>query len=101
VSDVVSALIALARHPEALGNVYNIGSSEEVNIRELAEQVKEVTGSLSEIVHIPYAEAYAPSFEDMQRRVPETSRIQVLLGWRPRVPLKQILVRVRDSLRQR
>lgn len=98
VSDVVSALIGLAQHPEAIGKVYNIGSSEEVCIRDLATQIKEVTHSTSDIVYIPYNEAFAPSFEDMQRRVPDTSRVQALLGWQPELSLKQILVRVRDSL---
>jgi UDP-glucose 4-epimerase len=101
VSDVVRALIGLAQHPEAPGQVYNIGGCEEVTIQELAEQVKAITESCSEIVHIPYTEAYAPGFEDMRRRVPDTSRIQTLLGWQPQLPLNQILVRVRDSLRAR
>lgn len=101
VSDVVLALVGLAQHPEALGKVYNIGSSEEVCIRDLAAQAKQVTGgSTSDIALIPYNEAYALNFEDMQRRVPDTSRINALLGWRPRFLLKQILVRVRDSIQQ-
>jgi UDP-glucose 4-epimerase len=101
VTDVVSALLGLAQHPDALGKVYNIGSSEEVSIRDLALQAKQVTGkSTSDIALIPYNEAYAVNFEDMQRRVPDTSRINALLGWRPRFLLKQILVRVRDSIQQ-
>jgi UDP-glucose 4-epimerase len=101
VSDVVLALVGLAQHPEALGKVYNIGSSEEVCIRDLAAQAKQVTGrSTSDIALIPYNEAYALNFEDMQRRVPDTSRINALLGWRTRFLLKQILVRVRDSIQQ-
>jgi UDP-glucose 4-epimerase len=98
VSDVVLALIGLAEHPEAVGKVYNIGSSEEVCIRDLAAQAKQVTDSTSDIALIPYTEAYAPNFEDMHRRVPDTGRIESLLGWRPRFSLAQILVRVRDSL---
>ena len=100
VSDVVLALVGLAQHPEAVGKVYNIGSSEEVCIQELAAQSKQVTDSTSDIAYIPYAEAYAPNFEDMQRRVPDISRINALLGWRPRFSLEQILVRVRDSLQK-
>jgi UDP-glucose 4-epimerase len=101
VSDVVLALVGLAQHPEALGKVYNIGSSEEVCIRDLAAQAKQVTErSTSDITLISYNEAYALNFEDMQRRVPDTSRINALLGWRPRFLLKQILVRVRDSIQQ-
>ena len=101
VSDAVEAIIGLAQHPEAPGQVYNIGGSEEVTIRELAERVKVVSESGSEIVHIPYTEAYARGFEDMRRRVPDTSRIQALLGWRPQLSLDQILVRVRDDLQAR
>jgi len=101
VSDAVGAIIGLAQHPEAPGQVYNIGGSEEVTIRELAERVKVVSESGSEIVHIPYTEAYARGFEDMRRRVPDTSRIQALLGWRPQLSLDQILVRVRDDLQAR
>jgi nucleoside-diphosphate-sugar epimerase len=100
VTDVVSALIGLAEHPEALGRVYNIGSLEEVCIRDLAGLAREITDSKSEIAHIPYADAYAPNFEDMQRRVPDTSRVRALLGWRPQLSLREILVRVRDSLQQ-
>jgi UDP-glucose 4-epimerase len=99
-SDVVLALVGLAQHPEAVGKVYNIGSSEEVCIRDLAAQAKQVTDSTSGIAYIPYTEAYAPNFEDMQRRVPDTGRIQSLLGWQPRFSLKQILVRVGDSLQK-
>ncbi len=80
VSDAVRAIIGLAQHPEAPGRVYNIGGSEDVTIRELAETVKVVTESCSEIVHIPYTEAYARGFEDMRPRVPDTTRIQALLG---------------------
>src|SRR5262249_44219807 len=88
------------QHPEAVGKVYNIGSSEEVCIRDLAAQAKQVTDSTSDIAYIPYTQAYAPNFEDMQRRVPDTSRIRSLLGWQPRFSLEQILVRVRDNLQK-
>ena len=57
----------------------------------LAELVRELTGSRSPIVTIPYAEAYAPGFEDMQRRVPDTSRVRALLGWQPRLSLQETL----------
>lgn len=91
VRDVVQALIELARHPDAPGRVYNIGSTEEVSIRELAERVKAITGSDSPLINIPYAEAYAPGFEDMQRRVPDISRVRSLIGWQPRRTLDEIL----------
>ena len=91
VRDVVQALIELAQHADAPGRVYNIGSTEEISILELAQRVKAVTGSDSPIVNVPYAEAYAPGFEDMQRRVPDTSRLQSLINWRPRYSLAEIL----------
>ena len=99
IDDVVRAIVGLGEHPGAPGRVFNIGGHEEVTIRELAERVKRVTGSASEIVRIPYTEAYAPGFEDMQRRVPDTSRIYALLGWSPAVSLDDILIRMRDHLR--
>lgn len=101
VSDVVRAIIKLAQHPDAPGQVYNIGGTEEVRIRELAERVQAVTGSSSVITHIPYNEAYPDGFEDMLRRVPDTSRIKTLLDWQPQLSLDQILVRVRDDLEAR
>jgi UDP-glucose 4-epimerase len=91
VRDVVRALVSLARHPESPGRVYNIGSTEEVSIRELAERVKAITQSDSPIVDVPYAEAYAPGFEDMQRRVPDISRLHTLIGWQPQHTLDEIL----------
>ncbi len=91
VRDIVRALIDLAQHPDAPGQVFNIGSTEEVSIGELAEQVKAITRSDSPIVKIPYSEAYAPGFEDMQRRVPDTSRLQSLINWQPHYSLTEIL----------
>ncbi|MFT4037909.1 MAG: GDP-mannose 4,6-dehydratase [Thermomicrobiales bacterium] len=100
VRDVVRAIIALALHPEAPGRTYNIGNTEEISIRGLAERVRTVTGSSSEIVVIPYEQAYAPGFEDMQRRVPDISRITGLVGWTPEITLNQTLGRIRDDLAQ-
>lgn len=94
VGDVVEALVKLMDHPDAVGEVFNIGSSEEVTIAELAEMVKTLTGSTSEIVCIPYAEAYEKGFEDMPRRVPDTSKVRALVGFRPRMALEDILKRV-------
>lgn len=99
VQDAVRAIMGLAPHPEAPGRVYNVGGSEEVSIYELAERVKAVVGSSSPIVVQPYDEVYAPGFEDMQRRVPDTGRIRTLLGWQPRLTLDGILARVADWLR--
>ena len=91
VRDVVTAILGLAGHPDAPGRVYNIGGTEEVSIQELAERVVEMTGSDSQITKVPYSEAYAPGFEDMERRVPDTERIHELLGWKPKRGLREIL----------
>ena len=101
VSDTVRALKALLSHEEAVGKVFNVGSTEEVAILELAQRVKALTGSDSSIRFVPYAEAYAPGFEDMQRRVPDTTRIQSVTGWRPRHDLDAILQRVIAWLKRR
>ena len=91
VSDVVSALIGLMDHPDAVGEVYNVGSTEEITIRQLAERVRKLTESSSDIVHIPYEQAYGDGFEDMPRRVPDISKIHSLIGYKPRKSLDQIL----------
>ncbi len=101
VADVIRAVIGLAEHPDAPGSVYNIGSTEEIAIKELAERVKALTGSSSEIVHILYSEAYEEAaFEDMMRRVPDTQRIRALLGWKPEHVLDSILERTISFLRE-
>ncbi len=91
VRDVVQALFGLAQHPDVTGRVYNVGSTEEITIGELASRVKAITGSSSAIINIPYREAYAPGFEDMQRRVPDITRLQSLIDWQPRTSLDEIL----------
>ncbi len=99
VRDTVRAIVGLAEHPDAAGKVYNIGSREEVTIQQLAERIKTVVESQSEIIYVPYAEAYATGFEDMQRRVPDVERINQILGWRAEIPLDDTLIGVRDHLR--
>ena len=94
VRDVVTAILGLAGHPDAPGRVYNIGGTEEVSIQELAERVVEMTESNSQIIKVPYSEAYAPGFEDMERRVPDTGRVHELLGWKPKRSLREILSEV-------
>jgi UDP-glucose 4-epimerase len=91
VGDVVGALVKLMDKEEAVGQVYNIGSNEEVSILELAHRVKELTKSDSEIVLVPYNEAYEEGFEDMPRRVPDISKISALIGFRPEMTLDGIL----------
>jgi UDP-glucose 4-epimerase len=87
VGDVVGALMKLMDHAEAVGEVFNIGSTEEITILDLAERVKQLTHSTSEIVLVPYDEAYEEGFEDMPRRVPDTSKIRDLIGFSPEKPL--------------
>jgi UDP-glucose 4-epimerase len=96
VSDVVRAVLALAEHPEAIGEVFNIGSTEEITIQDLARRVIELTGSDSPVQYIPYDEAYAPGFEDMRRRVPAIDKISNLISYRPSSTLKTTLQRVID-----
>ncbi|HYY56618.1 MAG TPA: GDP-mannose 4,6-dehydratase [Pyrinomonadaceae bacterium] len=96
VVDVVGALIKLMEHEGSIGEVFNIGSNEEVSILELANRVKELTGSDSEIVMVPYAEAYEEGFEDMPRRVPDISKIGALVGFQPQMKLDGILKSVID-----
>jgi UDP-glucose 4-epimerase len=91
VGDVVGALIKLMDHADSVGNVYNIGSTEEISIVQLAEKVKELTHSDSEIVFVPYDEAYEEGFEDMPRRVPDTTKINQLVGFKPEMTLDGIL----------
>jgi UDP-glucose 4-epimerase len=94
VRDVVRALADLATREDVYGEVFNIGSTEEVSILELATRVKKATESDSEIVLVPYDEAYGEGFEDMPRRVPDISKIQKSLGWRPSACLDEILAEV-------
>lgn len=101
VGDVVGALIKLMDHDDAVGQVFNIGSTEEISILQLAEKVKELTRSNSEIVFVPYDEAYEEGFEDMPRRVPDTTKINQLVGFKPEMTLEGILGKVIDFHRDR
>jgi UDP-glucose 4-epimerase len=94
VTDSVGAVLALLDNPGADGEVFNVGSQEEVTIDELAAMVIDMTGSSSTIVHIPYDEAYERGFEDMPRRVPDISKVTRLTGWRPSRTLRQTLADV-------
>jgi UDP-glucose 4-epimerase len=94
VADVTRAIAQLAEEAAAIGQVFNIGSTEEVTIRDLAQRVIDLTESHSAITYVPYDEAYAPGFEDMQRRVPSIERISKLIGYAPRHTLNDTLGRV-------
>jgi UDP-glucose 4-epimerase len=91
VGDVVGALMEIVTREAAYGGVYNVGNTEEVSIRELAERVKALAKSASPIVNIPYDQAYESGFEDMPRRVPDLAKIRALIGYEPRVTLDETL----------
>ena len=101
VNDAVEALLRLIAAPEAVGDVFNIGATEEVSMDALAEMVRVAASSHSEIVHIPYAEAYAAGFEDMQRRVPDVTKLERVTGFKPSIPLSQIVADVVADQRMR
>lgn len=101
VRDAVEGVVRLMETPKAVGEVFNIGSTEEVTIRELAERVRDAAGSSSEVRCIPYSEAYAAGFEDMLRRVPDVSKLEQVTGFRPRTPLQTIIEDVVADQRQR
>jgi UDP-glucose 4-epimerase len=96
VGDIVGALIKLMDHKDAVGNVFNIGSNEEISILQLAQRVKELTQSESEIVFVPYDEAYEEGFEDMPRRIPDITKVRELVGFQPKMSLNGILESVID-----
>jgi len=96
VGDVVGALTGLMDEPKAVGEVFNVGSNQEITIVELAKKVKELTASRSEISFVPYDEAYEEGFEDMPRRIPDISKVNRLVGFRPEMNLEGILRTVID-----
>jgi UDP-glucose 4-epimerase len=101
VKDAVGAMILLMEHPNAVGQVFNLGSQEEITIRQLAERIIELTESPSQIVYIPYDEAYEEGFEDMHRRIPDTTKVSELIGFRPTVSLEGILHMVTSEFRRK
>jgi UDP-glucose 4-epimerase len=99
VGDVVDAMMALIEHPDAYGRVFNIGGSEEISIKELADRVIALSGSHSQVRYLPYDVAYEEGFEDMQRRVPDTTRAEQLIGFRQSVDLEGIIQMVIEEQR--
>ncbi|MFH1025009.1 MAG: GDP-mannose 4,6-dehydratase [Planctomycetota bacterium] len=91
VADVVDALIRLSETPAATGQVFNVGSTDEITIHALAEKVRDRVAPRAEIVHVPYDKAYEAGFEDLQRRVPDITRIRRVTGWTPRKSLDDII----------
>jgi UDP-glucose 4-epimerase len=100
VSDAVSALVKLIDCERAVGDVVNIGSQEEVSIADLAKLVREMTGSKSPIVNIPFDQAYTTGFEDIRRRKPNLAKIKNLIGFTPKRDLKQTVQAVIDHIRE-
>jgi UDP-glucose 4-epimerase len=98
VKDAVEAVARLIRTPSAYGQVFNIGGNEEVTINQLAEQVRAAAGSNSPIVHVPYEQAYAEGFEDMLRRVPDVTKLERTIGFKPGTSLEKIIADVVSDL---
>jgi UDP-glucose 4-epimerase len=101
VSDVVGALLKLVCEPKAIGQVFNIGNSEEISIAELADRIKKMTGSKSVIKFMSYEEAYESGFEDMPRRVPDLTKIRELIGYTPKHAMDDILTHVIEYFRRK
>ena len=94
VGDILEGMVALMNHPDAYGKVFNLGGTDEISIKSLAEMVIELAGSDSKIRFVTYEEAYEEGFEDMQRRVPDITRARNLVGFEPRIKLDEIIRRV-------
>lgn len=101
VVEVVECLMRLVDNPETRGQVFNIGSDQEISINELASRVRELTGGASEIVHVPYDQAYADGFEDLMVRVPDLDKLERFTGYRPRTPVDVIVERMIEQQRPR
>lgn len=99
VGDVVTAIADLVMKPESFGQVFNIGGTEEIKIHDLAKKIVKMTDSKSEIVLVPYDQAYSSGFEDMYRRVPDIAKIKNIIGYAPKVSLDEILRLTIDYMR--
>jgi UDP-glucose 4-epimerase len=99
VKDAVEAVLSLMENPQANGDVFNIGGEGEISMNELAVIVKEISGSKSAIRHVPYSQAYPAGFEETFRRVPDTTKLRKLTGWKPKFGLHQIVEDVINFIR--
>jgi len=99
VADAVRAVALLMADPKAIGQVFNIGNTYEISMNDLAGRIKEMTGSRSEIVHVPYDQVFKHGFEDMRRRTPDLSKITGAIGWTPTRSIDDILRDVIESVR--
>lgn len=98
VQDVVRAIYDLSQDRDASGKIFNIGSNEEISIRDLAQRIVQITHGNSQIVLVPYEQAYPAGFDDMMRRVPDITRIKAQIGWEPKLTLDDIIQRVRNDM---
>jgi UDP-glucose 4-epimerase len=101
IDDVLKAIIALAECSAAVGQIFNIGSDEEISISDLARKIIKLASSSSTIEYIPYKEAYGEGFEDMKRRVPNISKIYQFVGWKPQVGLDETLTKMIEYFREK
>jgi UDP-glucose 4-epimerase len=99
VQDTIRALAALMSNDSTSGEIYNVGSQYRVSILELADRVREATGSSSELVHVPYEQVYGQGIEDMIHRMPSIEKVQTAVGWTPGLGLDEILADVIESVR--
>ena len=99
IDDVIEALLLIIASPKAIGQVYNVGNNFEISIGDLAKKVIEITKSSSKIEFKPYADAYGPGFEDLERRVPDISKMKADLGWAPRRDLTQVIEDIAQNLK--
>jgi UDP-glucose 4-epimerase len=99
VRDIIEAIWQLPFHPQAGGQVFNVGTTEEISMNTLADRIIELTGSQSQIEHISYEDAFGRPFDDMMRRLPDTSKIHSLTGWTPKISLKDTLQEVIEYVR--
>lgn len=101
VSDAVRAMMKLLDTPAAVGEVFNVGRADEISIRELAERVQSLVPTDPDVTHVPYEEVYGDGFEDMQRRVPDLSKLKATIGYEPRFSLDEILRDVIEHVKRR
>jgi UDP-glucose 4-epimerase len=99
VKDAVNAFASLASNDDAIGEVFNVGGSSEISMLDLAKLVKSITNSNSEIRLVSYKEVYPVGFEDMQRRVPDLSKIKKSINWEPKFSIEKIILDITDSLK--
>jgi UDP-glucose 4-epimerase len=100
VGDIIGALVDLMAHPGAVGQIFNIGNTEEVSILQLAQRIIALTNSTSKIQMVPYEVAYEAGFEDMARRIPDLKKINALIGYKPTVSLDEIILRIAAHFRE-